>query len=181
MIHLLRYAFALMLLIILTSCIKSQNEKVFIIKKGHHYSDNLPKLVRNKLEYDVKFDASCAYTIDKVEQADINKVFGFNSCTATHDYQSARFGWRWYNDSLQIFYYVYNQGKREYGYLTTLKIGEFYRLKLEQTAVKYVFTVNNVVYEHKKVWNCNAPYNYHLWPYFGGNTPAPHDIIITFK
>lgn len=166
----------------LISCAKSQtNEVTYTIKKGSHYSNAPHRIVHSKLNYTITFDASAMYSIDSVEQADINKLFGFNSCSALHDYQSARLGWRWYHDSLQIMYYIYDQGERVYGYLTSVPMNVPSEYELVQTDSEYRFKVNGVKFIYKKKWKCKALYNYHLWPYFGGNIKAPHDITIKFR
>lgn len=164
-------------------CAKAQLDKetVYTIKKGEYYSDAKHKVIANKLKYQIKFDQSAVYKIDSVNQYDINKLFGFNGCYATHDYISARFGWNYVNDSVKIYYYIYDHGKRIYGYLTSVNINEFYTYELIQTTKDYTFKIKDITYVHKKSTKCLAQFNYHLWPYFGGNIPAPHEVKIYFK
>lgn len=180
-----RLSFVLILYVLLVgliSCAKSQtSDVIYTIKKGSHYSNAPHKIVGSKLNYNITFDESAMYTIDSIEQADINKLFGFNSCSALHDYQSARLGWRWYHDSLQIMYYIYDKGERIYGYLTSVPINVPCEYELVQTDKEYKFKANGVKFTYKKKWKCKALYNYHLWPYFGGNVKAPHDITIKFR
>lgn len=66
-----------------------------------------------ELKFVVKFDSSAIYnTVDPSNQYDINKLYGFSDNDSLHQRYSARFGWRWSDNALRIFAYVYNSGVR---------------------------------------------------------------------
>lgn len=66
-----------------------------------------------KMKFEVIFDSSCIYkTLDPANQYDINKLYGFSDNDAHHHQFSAIFGWRFSDDSLRLFGYVYNNSER---------------------------------------------------------------------
>lgn len=164
-------------------CAKAQFDKetVYTIKKGEFYSNHGAGTCKDELSYDVKFNESCVYDIGEIEQADINKLFGFCPIYTPHHIKSARFGWRWYKDSLEIHAYIYDKGKNYNQKITSVKIGEYYTYKLKETNTEYTFKINNIEYVYKKKQKGKATLNLQLYPYFGGNTRSPHEVKIYFK
>lgn len=161
----------------------------FIVKKNHHYSDGfLFKLfnlinVSNRLEYIVKFDSSCIYELNNEDQYDVNKLFGFSS--GNHKTNSARFGWNWDGRHLHIYSYCYINKKRDISYICSVKLETEYKFIIIDRKTDYLFTIinleNNSVYQ-KTIKKLPTPLpGYQLWPYFGGNCKAPHDIKISLK
>lgn len=178
-----RFLFALTLLMALTSCVKSQQNNVitYTIKKGDFYSDHTFGTCKSVLAYEIKFDPSCAYLIDPVEQADINKLFGFCPIYTPHHIKSARFGWRYYKDSLEIHAYIYDKGKNYNYKITSVQFDKYFSYKLTETNTQYIFEVNQIKYVYTKKQKGMATLNLHLYPYFGGNTRAPHEMKLYFK
>jgi hypothetical protein len=164
-------------------CAKAQEPKAitYTIKKGDFYSDHGLGTCKDELKYEVKFDASCAYDIDDVEQADINKLFGFCPIYTPHHIKSARFGWRYYNDSLEIHAYIYDKGKRFSEKITVVEFDQYNDYTLKETRSEYLFYVNDIEYVYKKNQKGKASLNLQLYPYFGGNTRAPHTMYLYFK
>ncbi|ELR72459.1 hypothetical protein C900_01542 [Fulvivirga imtechensis AK7] len=157
-------------------------EKVYIIKEGAHESNRTPKPFDKKaMSFAAKFDKSAIYETQIEEnQADINKLLGFSDCNNHHQDNSARFGWRWYNEQLEIHAYCYVNGNRTIKYITSVSLDQMNDYKIEIVDNKYVFTVNNTVrVEVNKNANCSGGINYMLFPYFGGDETAPHDISVT--
>src|SRR5690606_17551586 len=77
---------------------------LYLIPKGSHYcNNNTLKAVRTAaLRFEVTFDASAIYTsTSAANQTDINKLYGVSDCGTLHHTNSARFGWRWYNNRLE--------------------------------------------------------------------------------
>jgi hypothetical protein len=171
----------------LGSC-ETQEELVpydlYRVKKGDHYSTHLLHELRfNHLTYDIIFDPSCVYTIKPSDQADINKLFGFSDCNNQHHENSARFGWRWYKDSLQVLAYVYNNSVVSSKYLASVELGIANRYTLSMDGSYYYFTINNKVNKipMKRTKSCDLGVYYLLYPYFGGNNTAPHDVDVYMK
>ncbi|UII33816.1 hypothetical protein LVD17_08305 [Fulvivirga ulvae] len=156
-------------------------QKLYIIKEGHHESNRTIKSFDGKaLSFQARFDESAIYETQKVEnQADLNKLMGFSDCNSHHHENSARFGWRWYNDQLEVHAYCYVNGNRLSEYVTSVELNKMNDYQIEIIDNKYVFTVNGASrVEINKNPNCSGNVNYMLFPYFGGDEPAPHDISV---
>jgi hypothetical protein len=159
--------------------------KKFRINKNFHYSWGLHHFgitFKNKIAFRAKFDKSCLYDLKNVNNYDINKLFGF-STTFFHHNQSARIGWRRHDDySLEIVTYSYNNGDRvDETLLGIVKPNQVFTCTIEDTETHYKYTFysndefNSVLDEKKKD---KVLFKYLLWPYFGGNQTAPHDMIM---
>jgi hypothetical protein len=156
--------------------------KTYFIKKGNHYCSHTFHFFRDDvMEFAAEFDESAIYDHGSdYEQSDINKLFGFVDCGSAVHVNSARFGWRWYNNRLEIFAYCYNNGVRMDKYMTAIRIGQVYVYKITATSTYYVFEVDGVSVVIPR--GCNESYKKeYLYPYFGGTLPAPHDISIKIK
>jgi hypothetical protein len=155
---------------------------VFHIKRGSHSSKGIHFGLTLKpiINVRVKFDQSCLYDHRSMENLDINKLFGF-STSHFHHQQSARFGWRCLDGkTLQILTYSYDGGKRlDEQLLGEVKPDEEFTCILGVDGSSYVYTFqsskrkNTVRVPLKaKPWKLK----YMLYPYFGGNLVAPHNI-----
>ena len=100
--------------------------RTYTIKKGEQYSNSITsKFVDPEMKFKVIFDSSAIYTtIDPDNQVDINKLYGFSDCGKDHQTNSARFGWRWSNDSLRLFAYCYKNAVMTFKELSTIEIGK---------------------------------------------------------
>ncbi len=151
----------------------------FVIEKGKHRTDEKLKIHRGLLlKFSVIFDSTAIYTcIDAVNQHSINKLFGFSDCDSHHQNNSARIGWRWFNERLELHAYCYNEKSRESDLITSIDIGQAYECSIEIVDEEYVFKVDGK--ELRAARSCNyTNIKYYLFPYFGGNEAAPHDIKI---
>lgn len=165
----------------------------FYINKGTHYSLSLGhfNLNWNKqiMTREVSFEPSCRYYFDDVDKYDINKLFGFSE--GFHHRNSARFGWLYNpnNDKIELHSYCYADGVRipiGSTYICAISILEKVDLTITITGDLYVFTVNCKTSGHTyakvatRGKTCKK-WGYDMFPYFGGNKTAPHDICITIK
>ena len=157
----------------------------FTIRSGEHYAT--PRLTETtstkRVAFFATFDESARYAFaDASEQADINKLLGFSDCTTHHHENSARFGWRWYNDQLEIHAYCYVDSVRVHELIGTVDIGDKIRYEITTTPEAYEFFLNG---EKKlaipRAQTCDEGLNYLLYPYFGGSVPAPHDVHIKIE
>lgn len=172
----------LILLLFLCGCSKAQEITTYTIPKGEHKSVYKMDLCPYYLENEIMFDNSAMYNLHSSDQYDVNKLFGFNSCNSLHHSNSARFGWCYISgDSIDIYSYVYENSVRYFQKIFTVKIGEWNNYKITDNYYAYVFQVNEYTYIHTKEQGCITNYHYMLYPYFGGNQTAPHDINIYFK
>lgn len=158
---------------------------IFKIKQGQHSSNqHLYKIANyfnlsNKMAFAVTFTDSCAYDLHSIDQLDINKLFGFSN--GKHHDNSARFGWSYINNKIQLWAYYYNNGQRKNKLLTILELNKPYQLYLRVVETKYQFAVADTT---RALALLRVPkgtdknFGYRLWPYFGGNSVSPHDMEI---
>lgn len=160
--------------------------KEYIIKEGKHYPKGLHfgLTFSNKISFRAMFDKSCLYHFGDIDDYDINKLCGF-STTWFHQKQSARVGWRVLDKNLiQIVTYSYNDGIRqntETDVLGVVKPGEVFYCEIEDLENKYKYSFRKAnsksIETHTDVkipdWFL---FHYYLFPYFGGNKVAPHDM-----
>lgn len=171
-------------LISLISCetlfIDQTIEKTFIIRAGKHESDHgFRGFEGDTLNFIAKFSGSAIYaSSDPANQADLNKLLGFSNCNTHHLQNSARIGWRWYNDRLEIFAYVRDNGRLIFQYITSVPLDTLISYSIQMNESGYLFIVNGTEKYIKTSSSCKGTNNYILWPYFGGDEPAPHDIEI---
>lgn len=154
----------------------------YLIKKGQHSSTNkVASLNVSKMMFTATFDSSAIYKTKKAaNQADINKLYGLSDCGTHHHQNSARFGWRWYNDELQIHAYSYNGGERNFEYITPVALNKEYTYTVEMTDDAYIFTLDGKTVSVERSCTGEAA-GYKLFPYFGGDEKAPHNISIVIK
>lgn len=166
----------------LDSPLEENGHQIYVIKEGAHDSNRMPKSFdKNILSFTAQFDQSAIYSTRQEEnQADINKLMGFSDCNGHHHQNSARFGWRWYNEKLEIHAYCYVDGIRTSTFITNVSVNEMHDYRIEIIGNKYIFIVDNTArVEINKNPNCSGGINYMLFPYFGGDETAPHDITVT--
>ncbi len=151
------------------------------IKKGWHYSIHLPWLLvkPKKLSYNIQFTDSCRYDIGREDQADINKLFGVGYFPS-HHHKSVRIGWN-YNiqtDQIDLWAYWYDNWERRWSYLKSVDINTTNKFTINVYKTKHVIDLGDVVFPIQLEPDFIG---YLLMPYFGGNQPAPHDMIINLK
>ncbi len=158
--------------------IDERGYQIFTIKQGGHSSSNsLQSFHDSILKFNAIFDSSAIYSSEiKNNQNDVNKLFGMSDCGVNHHVNSARLGWRWKDDSLELFSYVYINTIRKINFLTSCKIGEEIACSITASNSKYIFDIKGVHYE--EVRSCNGQDHWLLHPYFGGDEVAQHDVVI---
>ena len=162
---------------------QSNNDfKTYTIQKGDHRSINAFEFVSaSKFHFEVIFDSSAIYqTIEKANQADINKLYGFSDCFSSHQENSARFGWRWYKGNLELLAYCYVNGERTSKLISKIDLNRSYLCEIDIQDNKYIFRLNDEVREITRACT-GSSFGYKLYPYFGGDERAPHNISIKIK
>lgn len=188
----LRTVFALLLLLLVAACQKSVDKAPeapsdwteYHIAKGQHYADKNPftQLTTAEMKFIVKFDNSAIYqAVDTNNQGDINKLYGFSDNNQDHHTNSARIGWRWYNNELQLFAYVYNNTIEVDKMITAIPLNQEISCSIRVQGASYLFTVNGVQATLPRASVTKDAAGYQLYPYFGGDEPAPQDIHIAIK
>jgi len=156
----------------------------YTIRKGQQYSDRstLKFVETAQMKFIVKFDSSAIYqSISSENQFDINKLYGFSDNNAGHHQYSARFGWRWSGNALRLFAYVYNAGAVLSRELATVAIGTETNCSIEVSNSSYLFTINGITERIPRMATTPRAKGYQLYPYFGGDEAAPHDITIWIR
>ena len=153
------------------------------IRAGQHYCDqNTIKSIRTtEMKFMARFDHTAQYqTIDPVNQYDINKLYGFSE-GIDHQYNSARIGWAWNDGALRLYAYAYINGVMESSEITTVAIGAENACSIKVSGSQYIFTVNGISKTLPRAKATLSASGYQLYPYFGGDETAPHDIYIFIK
>lgn len=157
----------------------------YTIAAGQHSADkNAYKPVDvEEMRFAVRFDSSAIYQTALAEnQWDINKLYGFSDNNTDHHRFSARFGWNWRDGALRLHGYVYNNGVVESRELTTVAIGAETVCSIRVTGGAYLFSVDGkMMAAMPRQSGGERARGYQLYPYFGGDEPAPHDIRILVK
>lgn len=136
----------------------------------------------SSIRFQAIFDSSGIYqTAAPENQADINKLIGFSDCSSHHQTNSARFGWNWYNNAIQIYAYDYVDGQRQVKEMGPVEIGATNNFKIATSGNTYIFTLNGKEETMPRHCSGGVGVSYKLLPYFGGNEIAPHDITIKIR
>ncbi|MCW3073413.1 MAG: hypothetical protein JWP69_482 [Flaviaesturariibacter sp.] len=156
----------------------------YTIKAGEHFCDKSDfKIVEtDELKFMVRFDSSAIYqTVNSSNQDDINKLYGFSDNNMQHHQFSARFGWRWSAGALRLFGYIYNNSIVASKEISAIPIGADVVCNLQVTATHYRFMVGNLKDSLPRLSTTAKAKGYQLYPYFGGDEPAPHTVSIWIK
>lgn len=158
----------------------------YIIDKGEHYSHRagLPRRLVSltdgrHMRFDAYFTNSCLY---EVMDDDVHKLYGFTDANSLVHDNSARFGWRHNgNGRIEIFAYWYADGVRG-----IYKLGETDPYTQDRYEIwardgQYNFSFNNLQFITKRDHSMEKGIRVRLFPYFGGNRPAPHSIKIFIR
>ncbi|MDO6391318.1 hypothetical protein Q4E40_14355 [Pontibacter sp. BT731] len=164
------------------STIPEPASTTFTIKKGGHTTQNPLRFVETStIRFEATFDSTAIYSTSiPGNQADINKLYGLSDCETDHQTNSARFGWRWYEGRLEIHAYTYSNKKRSTVFITSVQPGQTNRYELVLGEKAYTFKVNDKQVTLPRFCN-TAGSHYQLYPYFGGDETAPHDITIRIR
>jgi hypothetical protein len=161
--------------------------KDYFIRKGHQFADGTLNLNRwfvgDKFEFKAAFNSSNIYTLPEHEQADHNKLFGLSDCKQRHYESSARFGWRWYNNRLEVTAITHRNGTWHlHEIMGVAELNKVYNFKIEISENKafYIYTFNNgTPVKMKRDCADQTMLGYFLYPYFGGNVVAPQDMTVS--
>jgi hypothetical protein len=166
---------------------------IYTIEADNHYANGVNFGLHpsgKTVSKTVVFHSNCAYDLGNVNQADINKLYGFSvGLFSGNDYNSARFGWRWSTarQQMQLVAYIYVNGQRinEWDADTLLASVDLNSETYTEIAVvdsRYQFkTVSNGVEVVKYLPRGGSGMGYNQYPYFGGDEVAPHTMTIELK
>jgi len=155
----------------------------YVIPAGSHYSSqsSYKSFQDSVLKFTVRFDSSAIYTnVEASNQGDINKLYGFGE-EGSHHENSARFGWNWENRKLNLYAYCYVAGERHSILMGEAVIGNEYNCTIRLSGDSYVFYFNNITHSIPRTLHTKVATGYLLYPYFGGDETAPHEITIHIR
>ncbi|MBC7889809.1 MAG: hypothetical protein H7Z13_18180 [Ferruginibacter sp.] len=156
------------------------NYITYTILQGQHYCDknSFRPFNANQMAFKVKFDSTAIYqSSNAANQFDINKLYGFSE-GQNHHINSARIGWVWNKNALRLYAYVYSDSTRKMKEITAVGIGEEISCSIGISGKQYVFSVNKISTSLERSIEGPAVAGYWLYPYFGGDETAPHNIFI---
>lgn len=157
----------------------------FKIKKGKHKHSNFWARLnifnaKKLIKYKVKFDNNCWYPKINNDSNDLNKIFGFGG--ADHHKNSIRLCWRpnfENKGTISIFTCWYDDQKRSSKKFCDMKVGEHVEFEIKKN--KNGFSVKTSFHNDQINHSDPNPTWKRLWPYFGGNNTAPHNMMIELK
>ena len=159
--------------------------KSYFIKKGNHRSGFFPNLYLKMIssKYEIMFLENCLYKLGDVDDYDINKLFGISF--GLHHKNSMRFGWNIDGNKIAIHAYYYKMGIRFMNKLISINTNEVYTFEIK---VHDNFFELSIINKNNQLINTTniakaktVNWGYRLFPYFGGNKCAPHDMEIKMK
>ncbi len=162
----------------------------YTIKKGNHFASlrwlRWPFFFGNTMQRSVIFNESCKYDLQNSDQQDWNKLFGF-SIGFNHMRNSARFAYRWNVEKqvIEIAYFYHENGEQNFGIFTNITLNSRIILSVYKMKAGCLTQIFFRIYGDKQyTFSSQIPYKkygYKLYPYFGGNQAAPHDIKISIS
>jgi hypothetical protein len=134
------------------------------------------------MRFEVLFDSTCIYrNVIPENQYDINKLYGFSDCGSAHHQNSARVGWLWNGSAIELHAYCYVSGVRNSQLMGTLQPGQPAQISIAVQPKQYIFEWNGKKTVMNRSCDGNKVEGYQLYPYFGGDETAPHDIRVFIK
>lgn len=167
--------------------------KTYLIPAECHNAFRFPSIHfkgNDHFRFEVQLDCSMRYRLlDSENQYDINKIYGYGF-GFNHHWNSIRIGWTWnlHTKKVDVYAYCYNEGVRDYSLIHSC--GCAAKLMFDINRVKFaegykwviVIVENNISYTKYVDAPINpANWGFRLFPYFGGQDTAPHDIEIKIK
>jgi hypothetical protein len=135
-----------------------------------------------EMKFAVIFDSTAIYTSkEKKNQHAINKLYGFSDFNSSHHQNSARIGWRWLDERLEVWAYVYSEKERLTEFITYFEINKEYECSIKIEGEQYYFLANGKQVKLDRKCPYNQGVKYKLFPYFGGTEAAPQEIIIKLR
>lgn len=162
--------------------IDSNGYTIYEIKEGKHKSTYRYKNTKsNYINFTVLFDSSAVYqTVNPTNQYDVNKLYGVSDCGCNHIKYSMRIGWRWVDNNLELLWYRHKNENFDFDVITTVPVGTPITCSISLVEGIYEVCVDGIC---KTILRpCEENYTrYYLYPYFGGDERAPHDIKILLQ
>lgn len=161
---------------------------LYLIRRGSHYANTgwfrLPRITfKDTVTFDAVFLSNCLYDPKSLgaDKDDINKLYGLTSSFSSSQSSSARIGWKATDHgTISLWAYVNYKGKHTAFGMGECKPNQKLRFIIEDKGDYFKFLYKENVITINKPYNTNKLFNvrFKLNPYFGGNKPAPHTMLI---
>jgi hypothetical protein len=180
--------FRVFLLLILLSCSKHTDDfgyRTYVIPEGEHRSGSFFSHPDNsRIKFHFILDESSEY-ISEIEenQSDVNKIYGFSDFGKSHQKYSIRIGWRYLNGATELCWLKREDGRLITGLIRDIDINTPYEAMIDIETFYYTITIDGdtTMVRRRPDGFWGTIRRYYLYPYFGGNEFAPHDITIKIK
>lgn len=178
----------LLIIFVFVSCEKETDDlgfRVYTIPAGEHSSGSFINHPDNsKISFQFILDESAIYESEIPEnQHDVNKIYGFSDFGVRHQKYSIRLGWRYLNNELELCWLRHEEGRHSAATIRTIDTDVIYNATIDIKTFYYVIVIDNdtTLVRRRPEGNWGLLRRYYLYPYFGGNEYAPHDITIKIK
>ena len=114
---------------------------------------------------------------------DVNKIYGFSDFGKSHQKYSIRIGWRYLNGVTELCWLKREDGRLITGLIRDIDINTPYEAMIDIETFYYTITIDGdtTMVRRRPDGFWGTIRRYYLYPYFGGNEFAPHDITIKIK
>ena len=178
----------LLILLLLLSCTKEVDDlgfRVYTIPAGEHSSGSFINHPDNsRISFQFILDESAIYETEIAEnQHDVNKIYGVSDFGLRHQKYSIRLGWRYLNNELELCWLRHEEGRHSAATIRTIDTDVIYNATIDIKTFYYVIVIDSdtTLVRRRPEGNWGLIRRYYLYPYFGGNEYAPHDITIKIK
>jgi len=177
-----------LILLFLVSCTKEIDDlgfRVYTIPVGEHSSGSFINHPNDsKISFQFILDESAYYETEIPEnQHDVNKIYGMSDFGVRHHKYSIRLGWRYIENNLELCWLRHEDGIHSSATIKIIQPDVIYNATIDIKTFYYVIVIDNdtTLVRRRPEGNWGLIRRYYLYPYFGGNEYAPHDITIKIK
>jgi len=177
-----------LILLLLLSCSKEVDDlgfRVYTIPAGQHSSGTFINHPDNsRISFQFMLDQSAYYESEIPEnQHDVNKIYGMSDFGLRHQKYSIRLGWRYINNNLELCWLRHEEGRHSSATIRVIEPDIIYSATIDIKTFYYVIVIDSdtTLVRRRPEGNWGLIRRYYLYPYFGGNEYAPHDITIKIK
>lgn len=178
----------LVLLLLCASCAKETDDlgfRIYTIPEGEHRSGSYFNHPNNsRITFDFILDESAIYESEIQEnQHDVNKIYGMSDFGKRHSKYSIRLGWRYINGNIELCWLRHEEGRHSSATIRTIEPDVSYTATINITTFYYQLVIDGdtTLVRRRPEGYWGTLRRYYLYPYFGGNEFAPHDITIKIK
>jgi len=159
---------------------KAEKTRVHTIKKDKHTATNrcIRFVGNNQIRFDFFVSPSWLYD-EKAPgfQSGWNKLIGISDGLKQHK-NSVRLGWRCIDNTIYMGAYCYINGERRISEMVEVPMG-WNSGSVTITNTHYRVQINNRIFNYEK--SNKSLFRLMMYPYFGGNSKAPHEMEFKFR